>query len=144
MRLNTSHHSIKYLAPYVFKVAISDNRILHYDHQKVMFHYKKPGSRRLRKMTVDTMEFMRRFLQHVLPTGFMKIRYYGFMGPGSSIPLERIRSLIQSSLGFKEQRPIETPKSSPKPICPECGAGLKLRCHIYYIRPLPLPDFGFG
>ncbi len=139
-----SHHSIKYLVPYVFKVAISDYRIIHYDQQKVIFHYKKPGSRRLRKMTLDTMEFMRRFLQHVLPTGFMKIRYYGFMGPESSIPLERIRSLIQSSLGFKEQRPIETPKSSPKPICPECGAGLKLRCHIYYIRPLPLPDFGFG
>lgn len=140
--LSTSHHSIKYLAPYVFKVAISDYRIVRYDHRNVIFRYKKPKSRRWRTMTLDAMEFIRRFLQHVLPTGFMKIRYYGFMSPGSSVPLDQIRSLIELAFGFDVKLPEKKPEPAPKPTCPQCGADLKLRCHIYYAYPLPA--FGYG
>jgi hypothetical protein len=139
---SSSHHSIKYLAPYVFKVAISDYRIVRYDHQNVVFRYKKPKSWRWRTMTVSGMEFMRRFLQHVLPTGFMKIRYYGFMSPGSSVCLERIRSLIELAFGFDVKSPEKKPEPAPRPTCPDCGANLKLRCHIYYVYPLPV--FGYG
>jgi hypothetical protein len=137
-----SHHSIRYLAPYVFKVAISDYRIVRYGHRNVVFRYKKPKSRRWRVMTLDAMEFIRRFLQHVLPTGFMKIRYYGFMSPGASVRLERIRSLIELAFDFDVKLPEKKPEPAPKPTCPECGADLKLRCHIYYAYPLPA--FGYG
>jgi len=68
----------QYLAPYVFKVAISERRILSVDAHHVRFRYQKPQRHRVRTMTLPIMEFMRRFLQHVLPRGFMKIRYYGF------------------------------------------------------------------
>jgi hypothetical protein len=79
--VGTSQESIRYLAPYVFKVAISNSRIIKVEDGKVWFRYKKPHSNRWRTMALDVMEFIRRFLQHVLPTGFMKVRYYGFMSP---------------------------------------------------------------
>jgi hypothetical protein len=137
-----NHHSIRYLAPYVFKVAISDYRIIRYDHRNVVFRYKRPKSRRWRTMTLDAMEFIRRFLQHVLPTGFMKIRYYGFMSPGASVCLERTRSLIELAFGLNVKLPEKNPEPAHRPTCPECGADLKLRCHIYYAYPLPV--FGYG
>jgi len=80
--------------------------------------------------TVDAMEFMRRFLQHVLPTGFMKVRYYGFLHLGSSVPLEKIRALIELAFGFE----IVTPKTVLEPpesmICTSCGGNLVLRASL--------------
>jgi Putative transposase/Transposase zinc-binding domain len=66
--------TVKYLAPYIFKVAISNSRIVKVEDGKVFFRYKKPHSKRWRTMALPVMEFIRRFLQHVLPTGFMKVR----------------------------------------------------------------------
>jgi len=75
-----SKGAIKYLAPYVFRAGISNSRILSVKNRQVIFKYKKQKSDKWRTMTLDVMEFIRRFLQHVLPSGFMKVRYYGFMG----------------------------------------------------------------
>ena len=71
--------ALQYLAPYVFKVAIAEHRILAVDAHHVHFRYQKPHRTRVRPMTLPIMEFMRRFLQRVLPWGFMKVRYYGFL-----------------------------------------------------------------
>jgi hypothetical protein len=71
------------------------------------------------------MEFIRRFLQHVLPTGFMKIRYYGFMNPNCAIPLERIRGLIELSYGFAIDLPVPKIKLPRRSTCPSCGGLLK-------------------
>ena len=76
----------KYVAPYVFKVAISNSRIMKVEDCTVLICYKKPHSNRLRTLPLEVMEFIRRFLQHVLPTGFMKVRYYGFMNPNCKLP----------------------------------------------------------
>ena len=73
--------SLRYLAPYVFRVAIGDHRIVSCDDGQVTFTYRRVGSNRPRKMTLDAMEFLRRFLQHVLPAGFQKVRHYGFLSP---------------------------------------------------------------
>jgi hypothetical protein len=137
-----SRHSIRYLAPYVFKVAISDSRIVNLENRNVIFKYKKPGSRRWRTMALGVMEFMRRFLQHVLPTGFMKIRYYGFMSPASSVSLDRIRALIEWLFGFNVNFPDPEPEPIHKPTCPDCGGNLKLRYHVFF--PYPLPGCGCG
>jgi hypothetical protein len=137
-----NHHSIRYLAPYVFKVAISDTRIVKTEDRIIYFHYKKPKSHRWRTMALDAMEFIRRFLQHVLPTGFMKIRYYGFMSPGASVCLVRIRSHIELALCVDVKLPEKQTKPATKPTCPECGADLKLRCHIYFAYPLPALGYG--
>ena len=67
--------TLAYLARYVFKVAISGQRIVSIDDQAVTFRYRKLHSNRARTMTLPIAEFMRRFLQHVtLPTGFVKVR----------------------------------------------------------------------
>ena len=86
--------SLRYLAPYVFRVAIGDHRIVSCDDGQVTFTYRRVGSNRPRKMTLDAMEFLRRFLQHVLPAGFQKVRHYGFLSPNSGTSIEAVRWLI--------------------------------------------------
>jgi len=123
--VGTSAHSIEYLAAYVFKVAISNSRILKVEDRKVFFKYKKPQSNRWRTMALGVMEFIRRFLQHVLPTGFMKIRYYGFLAPGSCVTLEKISALIKISFGFVITKNKINIKPFDPSICNHCGGRLK-------------------
>jgi hypothetical protein len=124
--VGSSESSLKYLAPYVFRVAISNNRIISIKDRTVTFRYRKSGSRRWRTLALAVMEFIRRFLQHVLPTGFMKVRYYGFMNAACHVPLGQISSLIQLAYGFDV--PIPEPEVEPAApmICPKCGGTLKL------------------
>ena len=91
---------------------------------QVTFTYRKVGSRRPRRMTLEASEFLRRFLQHVLPRGFQKVRHYGFLSPRSTIVLEAVRWLV---LLFLDRvlplsglaREVALPVVSPR--CPECG-----------------------
>ena len=124
--VGNSQGSLKYLAPYVFKVAISDNRIIKSENRRVYFRYKKQKSSRWRTMSLEVMEFIRRYLQHVLPTGFMKIRYYGFLGSGSSLSLDNIRVAIERSLDyFVKEQPAPEKKENRHPYCPHCKGKLK-------------------
>jgi hypothetical protein len=125
--VSSSEACLKYLAPYVFKVAIANSRIVGLQDRTVLIRYRKPHSQRSRILPLDVMEFIRRFLQHVLPTGFMKIRYYGFMNPNCSVPLERIRGLIELSYGFALDLPVPEVEPPQRTACPTCGGLLKLR-----------------
>jgi Putative transposase/Transposase zinc-binding domain len=122
----SSEACLKYLAPYLFKVAISNSRISKVENRTVFIRYRKPHSYRLRILPLEVMEFIRRFLQHVLPTGFMKIRYYGFLNPNCKVTLDHISSLIETTCGFHG----DLPKSALEPrrpiSCPSCGGPLKL------------------
>src|SRR3954451_9438321 len=116
--------SLHYLAPYVFRVAIGDHRIVSCDDGKVTFTYRRVGSNRPRKMTLDAMEFIRRFLQHVLPGGFQKVRHYGFLSPNSRTLLEAVQWLVTVwsgaifALGAKV---AEGPTTTAARRCPVCG-----------------------
>ena len=68
---------LEYLSRYVFRIAIADRRILEVKDGKVLFSWKDYRSGRFRQMKLDIDEFIRRFLLHVLPKGFFKVRYYG-------------------------------------------------------------------
>jgi hypothetical protein len=125
--VGSAYHSIKYLAPYVFKVAISEQRIVKIEDRKVFLKYKKATSNRWRVLCLDVMEFIRRFLQHVLPTGFMKIRYYGFLNPNCSVKLEKISALIELSFGFDVDLPEHIPPEFEPLRCLECGGKLIYR-----------------
>jgi hypothetical protein len=125
--VSSSEATLKYLAPYVFKVAISNSRIVSVHDRTVLIRYRKPHSERPRILVLEVMEFIRRFLQHVLPTGFMKIRYYGFMNPNCAVTLERIRSLIELSYGFAVDLPVSDVDPRRPNTCPSCGGLLKLR-----------------
>ena len=139
--VGSSQQSVKYLAPYVFKVAISNRRIVKVEDRNVLIRYKKKGSRRWRIMSLDVMEFLRRFLQHVLPTGFMKVRYYGFLHPASSIALNKIRTFIELAYRFEVvwRKPIIEPIVPA--TCPLCGGKLK---YLYSVLPFMLAPAGPG
>lgn len=73
-------HVLQYLARYTHRVAISNYRLLNVTDQDVTFRWKDYAHRsKLRAMTLTHEEFLRRFFQHVLPTGFPRIRYFGFL-----------------------------------------------------------------
>ena len=120
--------SLRYLAPYVFRVAIGDHRIVSCDDGRVTFTYRKVGSNRERKMTLEATEFLRRFLEHVLPSGFPKVRHYGFLSPAAGIALELVRWLIAIWAGLMYAlRPSreESPRAPAEgPRCRSCGGRL--------------------
>ena len=120
--------SLRYLAPYVFRVAIGDHRIVSCDDGRVTFTYRKVGSKRQRKMTLDAQEFLRRYLQHVLPSGFPKVRHFGFLSPASGVSLDLVRWLIALWAGLmyvlRSDRDEEPAASPGEPVCPTCGGRL--------------------
>jgi len=118
------HTSCTYLAPYVFKVAISNSRIVCLQDRTVPFTYRKPGSARPRTTNLDAMECIRRFLQHVLPDGFMKVRHFGFMNASSAINTHTIRQMISLTIGTTCQ-PAPPHIDPPSTFsCPDCGGQL--------------------
>lgn len=129
----TAAATLRYLAPYVFKVAISDSRILAVNDDHVAIQWRKVGSTRTRVMHLDPIEFIRRFLTHVLPKGFMKVRYFGFMAPSSKIRLEQVRLSILLDRKFElPAEPIATTVTAP-PQCRECGGLLRF---LRVMRPV--------
>ena len=83
--------ALEYFARYAFRIAITDRRIIRVDEASVTFRYKDRAANCHRTATLPGEEFMRRFLQHVLPQGFHKLRYYGLWHPARRRPRKRIR-----------------------------------------------------
>jgi Putative transposase len=131
--------SLKYLAPYVFRVAISDQRIVSCADGRVTFSYRRVGSKRMRRMTVDAPEFIRRFLQHVLPAGFQEVRHYGFLSPTSRFAIETVRRLVVSCYGLISLVLAGNPPvaaSEPEIRCDVCGGPLRCLGRILPVAPL--------
>jgi len=134
--VGNGERTIKYLGAYVFRVAISDARIKAYDRKTVTFKYQKVGSSRWRHMTLTVFEFIRRYLDHVLPRGFVKVRHYGFLSPNCAVPLQRIRELIcELYETLRDLLPKADPPNKPKPLrCAICQAPMRW---VLFIRPPP-------
>jgi hypothetical protein len=116
------HSAFTYLAPYVFKVAISNHRLVSLKDRTVTFTYRKVGSTRLRTAHLDVMELLRRFLQHVLPEGLQKVRHFGFLHASCALALVTIRRLIVPEQLGADQPPLRTPPLPRVTRCPTCGA----------------------
>jgi hypothetical protein len=121
---------LKYLARYVYRVAISDSRVKDVSDGSVTYRVTPSGSKTSRDRTVSGQEFVRGFAQHVLPSGFQKLRYYGFMSPNCKLQLENVRWLVWLYRGWtywlgSGMAPQEVP---PKrcPTCRHCGGDLTL------------------
>jgi hypothetical protein len=121
---------LDYLARYVFRIAIANSRIVDLDDQTVAIRYKKRKSNRWRTCRMSGHEFMRRFLQHVLPKGLHKVRYFGLWRPARR---ERERlSRARLMLLLDRQPPQAAAASADRPensegmeirICPSCKCG---------------------
>jgi hypothetical protein len=104
---------LKYLARYTHRVAISNRRLVGMDDQTVSFQWKDYANGNVSKvMTVDGVEFVRRFLQHVLPTGFVRIRHFGFLANRCrDEKLARCRALLGAqsvpNIESRDELPIE-------------------------------------
>ena len=129
---------MKYLGAYVFRVAISDARIANYDGKTVTIRYKKVGSSRWRHIGLSAFEFLRRYLQHVLPQGFMKIRHYGFLSPNCKTPIHKIRELICVLYELlRDQVEKIKPPSQHKPLrCSVCN------CIMRWVSFIPAHPYG--
>lgn len=112
-------HVLHYLARYTHRVAISNHRIVNFAEQRVSFRWKDyaHGSQQ-RVMTLTADEFLRRFLQHILPKRFVRIRSFGFLANR-----QRIESLAvcRELLHAAEPRREETESREPAWRCPHCG-----------------------
>ena len=114
---------LAYLANYTHRIAISNSRITAFDGERVTFRYRDYAADNLSKtMTLDADEFLRRFLMHVVPTHFVRIRYYGFMANRlRANSLDRARRLLSaSSQALGSQRTTEP----EQPRCHQCHYGV--------------------
>jgi hypothetical protein len=118
---------LAYLSRYTHRVAISNARLIAHDGRGVTFHYKDyraDGLARRKVMTLKTDEFIRRFLLHILPKGFHRIRHYGlFANTGRAANIARLRELVGSMPPAEARaRPSQDePADTVLPPCPCCG-----------------------
>lgn len=124
--VGTGEPAFKYLAPYIFRVAISNNRIVKLENGTVTFEYKESATDRVKSCEVTAEEFIRRFLQHVLPDRFVKVRYYGLLSPSNRMVLNRVRLLLGSTQTNTTAGPQQSHTGPPEPLlCPKCKTPLR-------------------
>jgi Putative transposase/Transposase zinc-binding domain len=125
--------ALKYLAPYIFRIALSNNRIEQVANDTVTFRYTEGKTGAQKRATLPVDSFIRRFLAHVLPKGFVKVRYYGLMCVGKRRLLAEVRSI----LALRQAAPWPPcPAAAPEPVvappeaearrCPSCGQPMQL------------------
>jgi len=114
---------LAYLSRYTHRVAISNSRLIAFDQRGVTLRYKdyrRQGPERQQVMTLATDEFIRRFLLHVLPPGFHRIRHYGLLASSArKAGLERARELLKVAPPPDDDTTTEPPDT--RPPCPCCG-----------------------
>jgi Putative transposase/Transposase zinc-binding domain len=123
---------LRYLARYVFRIAIANSRLESIEDGKVRFRYTDNRSHQIRHITLSGIEFIHRFLQHVLPRGATKVRYYGIFSPSCQFQLERARQLLPPHSG-----PGQT-NSSPQIADPENESSTRRHCPLCHIGLLVL------
>lgn len=154
--MRQSRHLLKYLARYSHRVAISNPRLVDIEEGKVTFKWKdyKHGHR-LRTMTLEAIEFIRRFLLHVLPRGFQRIRHYGLLANKvRQAKLAQCRTLlmqttIEHAVGKAQSNPEdEMGRRDTLTVCPVCHQGQMQVVETFYLHrafwdlsvPMPIYD----
>ena len=115
---------LSYLSRYVYRVAIANNSIIALENDHVTFRYQNADTRQWKTMRLPAMEFLRRFLQHVLPKGLHKVRYFGFLHPANKVTLKRLQLLLwERNRTQKPEQETEGGTENPK-VCPCCKEGI--------------------
>ena len=124
--------TVEYLSRYVYRVAITNPRIELFDGRFVTFRYVHSRTHDTRRLKLPVNTFLARFLQHVLPKGFTKVRYYGLFSPGSQKQLDRARNLLEREL-------LRKPSPDPSPHATDStpDRSMKVAQHRQSCRPCP-------
>jgi hypothetical protein len=133
-QVGSGEAALKYLAPYIFRVAISNRNILAIKDGQVTLRYRDSKTNTTRTTTLPAELFIGRFLQHVLPRGFQKVRTYGLLHPKQ----RRLLAIVIQQLEPDET--VETSHASPcedhlqcrpsVPLCPQCD------CEMIHVRQI--------
>lgn len=114
--------ALTYLSKYVFKTAITNKRIVSYDKKQVCISYIPSGSNQQKYKTFDVFEFIRRFMDHILPEGFKRIRSFGFINPRSAKTFEKLQNHLEDRelpiTIINTEKPVFHKKE--RNICPHC------------------------
>ncbi len=119
--------ALRYLAPYIYRVALSNRRLIrmldtgNMESSQVTFQYRTSDTGQLKQSTLSAEKFMHRFLRHVLPTGFVKVRYYGFFGASVRPRLFTLQQHLETSNPRPESDPLPPKRLHVSPLCPHCG-----------------------
>lgn len=124
---------LDYLARYVFRIAISNSRLESLDNGVVRFRYRDNRTHQMRRVTLPAEDFIARFLQHVLPRGCVKVRYYGIWSPSCRKQLTQARDclLLRHPPG-DSSTPAPSPQARAGVRCPLCHQGI-----LIPLEPLP-------
>ena len=124
--------AVKYLGTYVARTAITDARLVSVTSQAVTFRWKdRADQNRSQRLTLPGVEFVRRYLRHVLPRGLRSVRYYGFCHPTAQASRWRVQlhSGKPLDLGLSALASHSQPEALPEPsapLCPQCGQPMQL------------------
>jgi hypothetical protein len=115
---------IAYLANYTHRIAISNRRIVSFDGENVTFSWRDYANDNAQKtMKLEAVEFLRRFLQHVVPLRFTRVRYYGFLANRDrAANVTKARELIGSGRPLRPRPPVPDSR-----LCPQCRKGTMRR-----------------
>jgi hypothetical protein len=116
-----SEHVLDYLGRYVQRTALSEHALLRVDAQSVTFRYRDSTDHQQKEMTLAGEEFLRRFLQHVPPKGFHRVRAFGLLHPEHRVTLLRLKLLLGSRQAPSQHGAEPAPTTGGR-VCPSCGA----------------------
>ncbi|QEN04560.1 transposase [Thiospirochaeta perfilievii] len=127
--VGSGRNTIKYLSRYVFKVAISDYRILKVQNRRVYFKFRSKKTGQVVTTSLEVLDFIKRYLLHVLPSGFMKIRYFGFMHTSFNMEYKDIRLIIDGLVAVLN-KPVKPIIQKVFISCSACGKEMKFMFSI--------------
>jgi hypothetical protein len=140
--VGSGEEAVAYLSRYVYRVALTDTAILSHDDHRIILRYRKSESNKPRTMRLEPREFLRRFLQHVLPSRFCKVRYYGLHHSSKRAGLQLLQATMAYARGSELPAP-PTGKGLVPMACPKCEAAMKFerrftpRQRQHYEKTLP-------
>ena len=126
---------LEYLARYVFRIALVNSRLERFENGQVTFRFRDGRSGKTQHCTLEAAAFIARFLQHVLPQGFSKVRHYGLFSPSRKPLLDQARAeLVASSVARLPPEPVavdappditvDAVSADNRTRCPSCGVGV--------------------
>jgi hypothetical protein len=127
--VGTGEPALKYLAAYVYRTALSAQRVLADDGQAITFAYRDNQGRPA-TLHLSPERFLHRFLQHVLPRGLQRIRYFGFLSAAATAQWQRVLALLDW-----KPPPLVLPPPLPPPLCPLCHKPMTLIAQLARAPP---------